>query len=180
MQQLPQIVELRKEQQQILKEALERRLAAQQPVCRQCSGTDMQALQPVEVLYISVDHSMLLAVPAYTCLQPGCGGVFVPSPFAAACFPATPKASWDVAQSSAGQPARWFDLRLLQLADSLRFQSRRTAVHSLATVVHQQHVQNGCAHLVGWEHFRRQLGEALTVSPALACLPVVCNASIAS
>lgn len=168
VQHLSEITALRQEQQQLLKAALERRLAAQPASCRQCGGSDMQALEPVEVLYISVDHCILVAVPRYSCQQPDCGGGFAPSPFAAGCFPATPKVSWDVAQSNAGQPARWFDLRLLQLADGLRFQTRRTAVHSFAAVVHQQHVQNGCGHLVGWEHFKRQLSDALMVRGASA------------
>lgn len=163
VQHLPEIIAVRKEQQQLLKAALERRLDAQHASCRQCSGIDMQKVEPVEVLYISVDHCLLMAVPRYRCQRPDCGGGFAPSPFAAGCFPATPKVSWDVAQSNAGQPARWFDLRLLQLADGLRFQTRRTAVHSFAAVVHQQHVQNGCGHLLGWEHFKRQLSDALAV-----------------
>jgi hypothetical protein len=163
VQHLPDIAELRQEQEQQVKAALEQRLAAEQPICRRCRGTDMQVLEPAEVLYVSVDHCILLAVPRCGCRRHDCGGSFAPSPFAAGCFPATPKASWDVAQSTAGQPARWFDLRLLQLAGGLRFQTRRTAEHSLAAVMHQQHVQNGCAHLVGWEHFKRQLNEALTV-----------------
>ncbi|PSC68954.1 hypothetical protein C2E20_7492 [Micractinium conductrix] len=64
---------------------------------------------------------------------------------------------------------RWFDLQLLQLCDSLTFAGRAAAVYSLATVVHKQHELNGCSAPLGWEHMKRQLGEALMEYGYLQC-----------
>ena len=106
----------------------------------------------------------VLPVPRYRCSKPGCEGSFAPCPFAAGCFPATPKVSWDVTLFSERHPARWFDLRLLQLADALIFNGRSQAVYGFASVVHRQHAANDCSASLGWEHFKRQLGEAIMVS----------------
>ena len=93
--------------------------------------------------------------------------MYAPSPFAANCFPATPKVSWGVTQSRPGQQARWFDLRMLQLLDSLVCRpSSPVAVHSLAAVIHRQHVLKRCGSILGWEHFKRQLSDVLMVSPS--------------
>ena len=106
----------------------------------------------------------VLPVPRYRCSKPGCEGSFAPCPFAAGCFPATPKVSWDLTLFSERHPARWFDLRLLQLADALIFNGRSQAVYGFASVVHRQHAANDCSASLGWEHFKRQLGEAIMVS----------------
>ncbi|PSC76086.1 serine threonine [Micractinium conductrix] len=58
---------------------------------------------------------------------------------------------------------------LLQLCDSLIFAGRAAAVYSLATVVHKQHELNGCSAPLGWEHMKRQLGEALKEYGYLQC-----------
>ena len=146
------------------KAALVQQLAAQPRHCSRCGSLDMQALQPAPVLFVSTNYRYSLEVPRHSCCQPGCGGTWAPSPFVVGCFPATPKASWDVLQCSPGQPARWFDLRLLQLADGLIFQGRPAAIYSFAQVVHRLHEANGAVEPLGWEHFKRQLGEAVMVS----------------
>lgn len=164
IEQLATVYRLRDQQRAQLKEGLEASLACQVPFCGCCGGTNLQqSPQPVMVLYISMDYCFHLAVPLWSCLEPGCGGSFVPTAFAIGCFPATPITGWDIRKARPGQPARWLDQRLLQLADSLRYQARGTAVHTLAQVLHRQHVLNGCEALVGWEHFKRQLQEALMV-----------------
>ena len=73
----------------------------------------------------------------------------------------------DVTQSSASHPARWIDLRLLQLADTLIFSGSSVAVYGFAAAVHRQHIANGCGALLRWEHFKRQLGEAIMVSASM-------------
>lgn len=168
---LPRVVALREERLAMLKALLEERLAAVPACCPTCHGENLQQLEPVLVLYVSTECCFKLAVPRHACLTVGCGGVFAPSPFAAGCFPATPKVSWDVAQASAAQPARWFDLSMLHLLDGLIFQpSRSTAVYGLASVIHRQHVLNGCGNLLGWEHFKRQLGDVLMVGCPPTCI----------
>ena len=145
---------------------MEAALKAEQPCCSRCSSWDMQPeAAAASVLYIGIDLRFELAVPRYSCRQSGCGGTFAPSPFTIGCFPATPKASWDVSRSGPAHPARWIDLRLLQLADGLIFHGARTvAVYTFAAVVHQQHELNGCSEPpLAWEHFKRQLGEAIMV-----------------
>jgi hypothetical protein len=127
----------------------------------------MEQLEPACVLYVGIDCCFQLPVPRWACRDAGCGGSFAPSPFLVGCFPATPKASWDVMQSSPSHPARWIELQLLSLADSLIYQGGRpAAVYSLAAAIHNQHERNGCANLLGWEHFKRQLGEVLMVRSA--------------
>ena len=185
VQHVPSMHALREKERAAACAAMERSLAEVPPHCFRCSGVDMQQEEPVRVLYIATDARFQLAVPRYSCRSMGCDGMFAPSPFAAGCFPATPKVSWDVAQASPAQPARWIDLRLLQLADGLLFQAGRgVAVHSFAAVVHHQHELNGCADPLGWEHFKRQLGEALMVSTLWrintktdprACNPSLCQ-----
>lgn len=72
---------------------MEEALAAQQPACSRCNGVDMEATEPVPVLYLSTNVCFVLPVPTHRCRDPACGGSFAPSPFAVGCFPATPKAS---------------------------------------------------------------------------------------
>ncbi len=152
-------------------------LAALPQSCSRCGGCDMAPCRPTAVLVVSVDHRFMVEVPMASCRDATCGGSWAPSPFAVGCFPATPKASWDVSLSGPGQPARWFDIRLLQLADGLIFEGRRpAAVHSIAAVVHRQHEANGCTEPLGFEHFKRQLFETVMVSgtfPAVASCAVV-------
>ena len=51
---------------------------------------------------------------------------------------------------------------MLQLLDGLIFRANRSiAVYGLAAVIHHQHKLNGCSDLLGWEHFKRQLGDVL-------------------
>lgn len=134
--------------------ALEAQLAAQQPYCHSCSGIEMQPADSVVVLYIDIDVRFEVQAPRWRCMQPGCGGGFAPSPFCVACFPGTPKSSWDLLQAVPAQPARWYSLRLLQLSDGLIYSgSRAASVHTLAKVVHQQHELNGCSVPLAWEHF---------------------------
>lgn len=119
---------------------LEGRLAAQTPQCPCCGSSNMQLLQPVEVLYIGTELRFLLQAPVHSCCAEGCSGTFAPSPFSIGCFPLTAKVSWDIAQASPAQPARWADLRLLQLCDSMIFGGGRSAsVHSLVAAIHRCH-----------------------------------------
>ena len=163
VEQQPAIDALRREAIAAHRQSLQECLAAVQPCCSCCGGTDMQLAGPMEVLYIGIERRFLLSVPVSSCRVEGCGGRFAPSSFSVGCFPATPNASWDVAQTSGMYERRWFDLQLLQLCDSLTFAGRAAAVYSLATVVHKQHELNGCSAPLGWEHMKRQLGEALMV-----------------
>ena len=133
--------------------------------CRRCGSSDLQSCSPAVVLVVSVHYRFTLEVPLASCSDASCGGSWAPSPFAVGCFPATPKVSWDVALSGPAKPARWFDMRLLQLGDGLVFEGRRpTAVHGFSVVVHRHHEANGCSEPLGWEHFKRQLHEAIMVS----------------
>eukprot|EP00887_Chlorella_sp_A99_P005668 scaffold1.g5668.t1 len=171
---------LRAERASELKSLLERCLADVQPSCPTCSDSDMQQQQPVSVLYVGTEFCFPLAVPRYACRVEGCNGAFAPSAFVAGCFPANPKSSWDVLQASAAQPARWFDLCMLQLLDGLVFQpGRSAAVYGLAAVIHRQHTLNGCGGLLGWEHFKRQLGDVLMEYGYLMCtLMVLANLGV--
>ena len=118
----------------------------------------MQQQQPADVLYIGTDVRFSLQVPRYSCCKEGCAGMFAPRPSAVGCFPANPKASWDVARYSESYAARWLDYRLLQLADTLIFQGGRSiAGHAFASAVHKQHTLNGCSAPLGFDHFKRQL-----------------------
>lgn len=135
------------------------------PQCSLCGGHHMQLSASASVLYVGVEVRFELKVPIYHCSSVACKGAFAPDAFTVGCFPATPKASWDVTQSGPAQPARWFDLRLLQLCDSLIYGGGRSAaVHSLAVAIHRQHALNGSTAPLAWDHFRRQLGEAIMVS----------------
>ena len=139
-------------------------LAAVPAWCSMCGSATMELQEPAQVLYIGTEVRFELSVPVYRCKVDGCSGTFAPQPFAVHCFPANPNSSWDVTQASAAHPARWFCMRLLQLADAFTFSGAHTAVYSLATIVHRQHTLNGCTAPLGWEHFKRQLSEALMVS----------------
>ncbi|KAI3425327.1 hypothetical protein D9Q98_009091 [Chlorella vulgaris] len=46
---------------------------------------------------------------------------------------------------------------------------KRASVHSLAAVVHKQQSLSGCTEPLAWEHFKRQLGDALTEYGNLRC-----------
>ena len=140
-------------------------LAAVPAWCSMCGSATMELQEPAQVLYIGTEVRFELSVPVYRCKVDGCSGTFAPQPFAVHCFPANPNSSWDVTQASAAHPARWFCMRLLQLADAFTFSGAHTpAVYSLATIVHRQHTLNGCTAPLGWENFKRQLSEALMVS----------------
>eukprot|EP00887_Chlorella_sp_A99_P005819 scaffold1.g5819.t1 len=137
-------------------------LAAVAYSCPTCGGQHMVQLAAVSVLYIGLDYRFNLDVPRWACCAVGCEGVFAPCSFTVGCFPATPKAGWDVAHSDPTRPARWLDLGLLQLLDMLIFAPRSpTSVYAMAAVVHRQHELNGCADPLGLDHFRRQLGDVL-------------------
>ena len=146
------------------KQAMEQQLAEVRPHCSICHSDDVRHSEAAQVLYVGIEDCFELDVPCYSCCQADCCGDFAPSPFAVCCFPATAKVSWNVVLSGPGKPARWFDMRLLQLADSLIFQSGRSAaVYGFAAAIHSQHDLNGSGGLLGWEHFKRQLGEAILV-----------------
>ena len=143
---------------------LEEALAAQQPACSSCGGLEMEAAEPATVLYLGTQRCFKLSVPMFGCLSPACSGRFAPSPFAVGCFPATPKASLNVTLAGPQYPARWFDLQLLQLTDSIIFGGGRSpAVYTVAGAIHRQYTLNRCSDVPGWEHFKRQMGEALQV-----------------
>jgi hypothetical protein len=162
---LPGIHALRMELRAAQQAVMQQRLAAVQPCCNHCGSADMREGQPAAVLYVGTEARFVLLVPQYNCRQDGCHGSFSPSPVVVNCWPATAKVSWDVSLSSAAQPARWFDISMLQLADTLIFQGGRSvAVHTLAAGVHQQHKLNGCTDHLGFDHFKRQLAEAICVS----------------
>ena len=164
VQHLPGARQLSDAQLEAQRQLMQDSLAAELPCCNRCDSMSMQPEQPATVLYIGSEVRFMLSVPRYRCCEVECGGAFAPSPFSVRCFPATPKVSWDVTQSSTTQPARWIDERLLRLADSLVFQGGRgVAVYTLARVVHGQHALNGCSDPLGWEHLKRQLGEAIMV-----------------
>ena len=146
-------------------------LVTHPPQCDCCGGSEMRLGQPAEVLYIATDVCFPLEVPRYYCQKVGCSGGYAPKSFVVDCFPATPLASWDVTKASAGQPARWIAIQLLQFFDGLVFGTRQAAWQSLAKVLHEQWDENGCGGLLTWQHFRRQLGESLMVRLARCYAP---------
>lgn len=157
------------ELQSSLRTLMEARLAAQLSWCSNCSGNNLEAVQPAKVLYIGTDMRLELSMPVYHCRDPGCCGVFAPIPFNVGCFPVTPKVCWDVSQVSLAHPAHWFDLLLLQLCDSVIIGSGKSvAVYSLAAAMHRNHEPNGFIAPLAFEHFKRQLDEVIMVR-ALHC-----------
>lgn len=115
------------------------------------------------------------------CAEAGCSGTFALSPLVVSCFPATPKANWDVSTSSEVHPARWFDMRMLQLADTFIFQGGRSlAVHQFAAAVHKQHQRNGCTEELKFDWFKRQLSDAIHVRALLLHLGVVLELRLTS
>ena len=144
---------------------MEAGLGAEPCCCRTCGSLEMSAAEPAVVLVITVDYRFTISVPRFTCAEEGCPGTFAPSPFAAGCFPATPCVSWDVSQATQQHPARWFDMRLMQLGDALMYGVRRAvAAHSLANVVLTQHELNGCGgERINLDHLKRQLSDTIVV-----------------
>ena len=171
---LPEIRALAADLRSQRKAAMEERLAAVQPYCRSCGGTDMQRVEPASVLYLNAEEHFKVKVPCYGCCSSGCSGRFAPSPLTVGCLPATPTVSLDVSLSTAAQPARWLELRMLQLGDTLMYRGGRSiAVHSFAAAIHRQHELNGCSDPLGFDHFKRQLGEGIMVRGKISsrCLP---------
>ena len=161
----PSLRELHATRRAAERELMEAGLGAEPCCCRTCGSLEMSAAEPAVVLVITVDYRFTISVPRFTCAEEGCPGTFAPSPFAAGCFPATPCVSWDVSQATQQHPARWFDMRLMQLGDALMYGVRRAvAAHSLANVVLTQHELNGCGgERINLDHLKRQLSDTIVV-----------------
>lgn len=170
VEQLPAMHALGEQRIQAERTLLEIKLAAQVPSCPCCGGSEMQPLAPVPVLYVGTELRFHLEAPVHACCAEGCSGRYAPSPFSIGCFPLTPKVSWDITQASPVQPARWVDLRLLRLCDSIIFTGGRSAsVHGLVAAVHRCHELNGCTTPLAFDHLKRQIGEAIMVRAGGRC-----------
>jgi hypothetical protein len=164
---LPGIRSLAQEQRNKQRDLLQQRLTAQPACCAKCGSNDMQDLQPATILYIANDSRFHLTVPWYKCAKAGCGGTFSPSPLVVGCFPAMPKASWDVSTCSEVSPAHWLDICMLQLADTFISQGGLSLdIHQFAAAIHKQHELNGCAADLKLDWFKQQLLEAIHVRKA--------------